>query len=107
MNYELAKQLKGAGFRRKGFSDEEIHALTGDDTTEGDIVRSIMLTDLEELIEACPKESPKDSTETLTLVWNYEGYWIAGYEAYESWSYLTKGPTPLIAIANLFLALKK
>lgn len=95
MNYELAKQLKEAGFPMKYSFDNVLYTHPT----------------LEELIEACPKrfeikEMSFDGDFTLSVS---RSVWHVGYEHMDGWfeGEQAEGSTPTIAVAKLWLALNK
>jgi hypothetical protein len=101
MEYELAKQLQGAGFPQSGNGKWLLppYALVGRS------VDRVYVPTLEELIEAC------GGTNELTL-FQRDGKWEATFRLSEmfasSHQYATgSGPTPSEAVANLYLALHK
>ena len=102
MDYDLAKQLKDAGFEYK----PRLHAMILPDnsirtisTTDEEAKDGICLPLLEELIEACgDKFSNLMKLHILTQTWSAN--------AYES-DINCKGETPEEAVAHLFLKLNK
>jgi len=100
MNYELARQLKDAGFPQRGkgswtLPPDSIVARRSD---------RVYIPSLEELIEACP-ETTNDGFLSLSYV--AQECWVAGYERQallvpECW-----GSTPAEAVARLWLLLNK
>jgi hypothetical protein len=97
MDYELAKQLKEAGFpqrevRFKG--TEAIRDMLGPDEPT-----------LDELIEACGKELKGKENFRFTL--RYETTWVASYTWYEEDELSCEGSTPEEAVTKLWLALNK
>lgn len=114
MNYELAKQLKEAGFIVKDRWIKDVSGIQhapkdyiAGATNNGDGSFShVYIPTLSELIEACPKSSPTDGNEDFTLS-SRQDHWIAGFEAYETWSYQQHGNTPEEAVAKLWLELNK
>lgn len=103
MNYELAKQLKEAGFPLTPTSSQESPQLETDLVI--DHVRYQYPT-LSELIKACPKEI---NGYYFNLSANSQG-WIAVYEQWESEfieTLTSEGKTPEEAVARLYLALNK
>lgn len=112
MNYELAKQLKDAGFLLKICGLESYHGMMGVCYDP----RKIFVFDneryheptLSELIEACV-----DSFKCLELVNTREDYkWEASADYYccdehGNGRHFRGGSTPEEAVANLFIALNK
>lgn len=113
MDYELAKKLKDAGFPQEGkghFEGQYIQDIQGAGTL------NLYIPTLEELIEACNPEKADDFGIVLSGdVW--EAYYIYVGHFNHSMKFKTPddlfevnvvvtGPTPLIAVANLYLALK-
>ena len=108
MNYELAKQLKDAGFPQfvgefEGSIIEDINA------PEGEEPISCYHPTLSELIESCG-----DEFESLERKWHrmeQKSTWIAFGIEQEPWSSRSnahgEGNTPEEAVANLYLALNK
>ena len=92
MNYELAKQLKDAGFPQ--LDRREIY-VRNDVTGE----RSwVAFPTLEELIEACGKH--------LSILRPYQDTWQANNSNSEDADFCSgEGSTPTIAVAKLWLAL--
>lgn len=101
MNYELAKELKDAGFLQEGKTTEYIIAHKGYSETV-----MLYIPTLSELIEACGVAfegliySPRKGTE-LHKEWYAGGRKNLGFEQKEN------GDTPEIAVAKLWLALNK
>lgn len=101
MNYELAKQLKDAGFRQTGYSPFSVcqHSETH---PEGHMIvpecKHCYIPTLEELIEAC-----MSSLHVFKLEETANGKWKA--KAYGSKLGWFKGSTPTEAVARLWLAL--
>ena len=109
MTYELAKQLKDAGFPQKGKGAWEWVERVGVDVTG-----PFYFPTLPELIEACPKTRQEKGEE-------YPGYlslsatdngWKAGYDRFYPYEgnmfdmdTESLGSTPKEAVANLWLAL--
>ena len=89
MNYELAKQLKDAGFPKTFYLYDETQEIGNEPT-------------LSELIEACG-----DKLENLTQ--SYKGKWCCNYyyEEDENFGSDSDGSTPEIAVARLWLALNE
>lgn len=107
MNYELAKELKDAGFPqeapREPFCKEcNLPAeYVRDFKHEKEYIR---VPTLSELIEACPRQIDDGD---FCLRSYSSGEWTAGYYRFEDWSILEDGPTPEEAVARLWLALNK
>lgn len=107
IDYELAKQLKDAGFQGKfatNYRYDSFSTPPDDNTTNGE---SLYYPTLEELIEACP-QLWKGMAFDLIVV---EGEWIAWYEPSDQ-KVVSKsqtaeglGKTPAEAVANLLLIL--
>lgn len=96
MNFELAKQLKDAGFPQNT-KHKNITKLNG----------VVGVPTLSELIEVCPKVF---KGEKFTLDWwDIEKQWRAWYEFIDGFGDgpSAYGETPEIAVANLYLELKK
>lgn len=112
MNYELAKQLKEAGFPMPIDDCNFVRSSAEEGNDE------IGIPTLEELIGACPKTLDKydeafDENEQVRLTLSFEeGEWLAGY--YEFLAYegdyfheMGRGETPKEAVARLWLALNE
>lgn len=113
MIYELAKQLKDAGFPQVGgggyfITSQEISRMDKDEDTLSYVFKNEIPYNptLSELIEACGK----------IVLWSYNDKWYAGHnnEYYCDCSYfddypipLEEGDTPEEAIAKLYLELNK
>jgi hypothetical protein len=100
MNYELACQLKDAGFPQGG---KGTWVLPPDSIVVRHSDR-VYVPSLEELIELVPKTT-NDGLFSISYVAHQ--YWVAGYEKYallvpECW-----GSTPVEAVARLWLLLNK
>lgn len=92
MDYELALKLKNAGFPlRKNCSCDNDNCVHLNEPT------------LEELTEACPKET-KDGRFTLQTDGDK---WVAGYQRGEYIFTFESGSTPTEAVARLWLAIRK
>lgn len=101
MNYELAKQLKDAGFEQRFVGADGLGKYVFDEHTSLD---GVYAPTLEELIEAClnsggyPKfslESAEDPREWRAQLWSLADCPFAN------------GSTPTEAVAKLWLALNK
>ena len=91
MHYELAKELKEAGFPTKM---ECVKTIKADTLNPECIEERAILPTLSELIEAIGND--------LKCLENQRPGWLAAsYDGYE------EGKTPLIAVARLWLALNK
>lgn len=109
MTYELAKQLKDAGF---SFVVYLFHGKAKEpyiiqNTTELDGITYFLPT-LSELIEACPRQFGTRGVFTLASSNGGEN-WAASYHDFlknNSWFHFF-GPTPEEAVARLWLALNK
>ncbi len=130
MTYELAKQIKDAGFPQGGGSYiEEDGAEVWLDEESFDYDSYCFEPTLEELIEACSKElisenlntritgfdrdSKKDTEHLFEIGWSGEA-WYADYSFYDSVAMDINGKvlegwgkTPEVAVAKLWLALNK
>lgn len=99
MTYELAKELKDAGFPEgnKQFIERD-GTIIGINEWHNDAIFS---PTLEELIEACGKDF-------IALDKKADGQWLAGggRREKEYFSYQLWGDTPSEAVARLWLALK-
>jgi hypothetical protein len=98
MNYELARQLKDAGFPQGG---KGIWALPPDSIVAHYSDR-VYVPSLEELIAACPRTT---NNGLFSISYVTQEYWVAGFEKYgllvpECW-----GSTPAEAVARLWLIL--
>ena len=97
MRYELAKELKDAGY--------EMDYMLGN-FSEYDKKTANIWIPLDELIEACGEQK------SLGLERNYGGMWTA-YKDTQLWNdvdgykYQARGTTPEEAVAKLWLALNK
>jgi hypothetical protein len=108
MTYELAQQLKDAGFPQFKY-DGGILVPYG--WVNGKkINEQVYQPTLSELIEACPKEYKVpdylDVDCDFGLQW-YGAGWVAGYIHYDWMPLEERGQTPEEAVAKLWLALKK
>lgn len=105
MNYELAKQLKDAGFPQKGEGIFE----GGEGTDE---LPDVYSPTLEELIEACGDRLMSVHRTVPARVeksdhWGAEAYFETGPDDEPRGSQLGLGQTPTEAVAKLWLALNK
>lgn len=102
MNYELAKQLKDAGFPLKCSEYNREDFVFGVAIKDG---QQIMYPLLGELIEACGDVQDF----TLYRRFNGENYWIACWISRDSGitQIRSEGSTPLEAVANLWLAINR
>ena len=101
MNYELAKELKDAGFPQKHpYWDSEVE-FCPDCIEDADTGDASHCPSLSKLIEACGQDF-----RDLTL--HSDGRWISkgGKKAFGKWR-LVNGRTPEEAVARLWLALQK
>lgn len=96
MNYELAQELKDAGFPKIGFL----------------IVDTLSYPTLSELIEACGNplmlmwfEGNKE--ERINWETDHKGKWQAFNDTYSDCSHEASGKTPEEAVAKLWLMLNK
>lgn len=103
MNYELAKELKEAGFPQKQpyyydpkkYTDEEaVRAIL-----DGKDIADVYIPTLEELIEACG--------ENLYSLYRHHNEWQAHSNSDQWDTEIENGKTPTEAVANLWLALNK
>lgn len=107
MKYELAKELKEAGFPFD-FGNATVLDLNPP------FYSFDRYPSLEELIEACPKMIPFSETHgygydgkfTLNV---YQDSWHAGYELIDGWyeGGIGEGTSPVEAVARLWLAINK
>ena len=100
MNYELAKQLKDAGFPLKQYPSEYEGDAGANEFRDGNIL--FIVPTLSELIEACG--------EKFDSLIKYESGWCAGiyHTRTDSWAKrYGKGSTPEEAVAKLWIALNK
>lgn len=102
MNYELAKELKDAGFPQYE-RDTEREGYFVKDENDNDAYAPT----LEELIEACV-----DGEHEVRLIWSFKEKWCASQEGltfpngkFEMGVEIFDCPTPEEAVANLYLAL--
>lgn len=112
MDYELAKELKDAGFPQDGatcFDDpytccaHSMYYKQGIAEGGGRNEEPYFPT-LEELIEACMESVPV----SLQLWWDKERGWLASYNNFSAGTNdAFTGPTPTEAVARLWLALKR
>lgn len=105
MNYELAKQLKDAGYPEP----DNIESAQGDMVLGDDLVYR---PTLEELSEACKKSYHYDGyvySFVIKYVEEEKPYWFAGYEYTDGWDEGPEGygETPNEAVANLWLKLQE
>ena len=102
MNYELAQQLKDAGFRQRGFepceicNDEKLDCPIAKRNKEG-----VHIPTLSELIEACLALIPDKFLDI-----GCRGYKGIEWYATSLWKHET-GATPEEAVARLWLALNE
>lgn len=105
MNYEIAKELKEAGFpqviwRGQNYDDERKVAVIAENFMENEAIgEKVYIPALSELIEACG-EQVFDLVRRKTVAGNW--YWEAETEVAYG-----EGSTPEEAVANLWLALNK
>lgn len=101
MNYELAKELKDAGFPGMNELPSRLDTRSWDNEVQARIPA------FSELIEACPTViGDEDSPADFTL--RAEGeIWTAGYYGFEDWRQFADGSTPEEAVARLWLALNR
>lgn len=104
MKRETASKLKDAGFPQTG-GGMPFHTHNGSGIDDG-IVHPVNPL-VEEIIDKLPKQNPEDDNMTLTCTWIFSGYWLVGYEAYETWGFVTEDPDLGEALANLYLAMKE
>jgi ABC-type glycerol-3-phosphate transport system substrate-binding protein len=129
MTYELAKELKDAGFPQNhsefyygqgyGFNDKSVYELhyRSEQKPIRPWVTYLAAPTLSELIEACPKKREGDGKHKhdayLALEMSPSGRWTAGYNRYQNHEgyYFDEdeeaGETPEEAVARLWLALNK
>ena len=105
MKYELAKQLKYAGFPQERGSGE---------FSDYDDKENVYAPTLSELIEACPKaieDKGNTTNRSAEFRLSFNGWnvtWCACYEYYdETVEYLSVGKTPEEAVVKLWLELNK
>ena len=108
MNYELAKQLKDAGFRQTGDNESRYGGLKKayapiDENYTSDL--NAYVPTLEELIEACGERFNSMGGDVRTKEWwaaeRPEGLFV------ETFPLRCTGSTPTEAVAYLYLALNK
>lgn len=112
MTYELAKQLKEAGFKFQPMSQAddkvpELRARMIDFGEYKEYIQYVLSPTLEELIEACGNTDQGTQT-TFTLKFDFvarKPCWRAGFTHNDFWGKSEFGSTPTIAVANLWLAL--
>lgn len=107
MNYELAKQLKDAGFPQiHNWCEEHKHDDVECPINSYESNRDADIPTLEELIEACG-----DDFGEVGLAGSYEdrGRWRAsqGWDGYGGYDNDVYADTPTEAVANLWLSLNK
>jgi len=107
MTYELALQLKKAGFPQKAGMYLHEDGLTGNTDRNGSFYKGgVFIPTLSEIIEACGADFP-----SLSRVWgdNSEGEWICNKPQYDCGSdgEITRGSTPEVAVAKLWLVLNR
>jgi hypothetical protein len=109
MNYELAKELKDAGFPQQLRAGTMLRKNSGPENTDA------YAPTLEELIEACPKRLTEEGAKDVhfSLTWQYMvlrggDCWVAEYIIDElAMGDTGFGDTPDEAVAQLWLVLKK
>lgn len=110
MSYDLAKELKEAGFPQIGKPYSVVADLRGDALTL-DGKENVCIPTLSELIEACGKDLPFERNGlAYTFSLNYEGEkkkWCACFDGLYGAYDLKYGSTPEEAVARLWLALDK
>ena len=105
ISYELAKELKNAGFERASVPRD--FKPFGNPLSDEEYINAIKLTELSELIEACGEDfskleyHPDISAGTPWLAWRRH----ALSKQIEGKQPLADGSTPEEAVANLWLAL--
>ena len=106
MTYELAKELKEAGFPQVVTEHTLIYTPFGELKFEGEI--DCIAPTLSELIDACGPTHPTHIFYQFCLI-RSENEWCAGYMDDEMQTTLPieKGTTPEEAVARLWLALQK
>ncbi len=109
MNYQLAKQLKDAGFPvQDGHNAEERWKSWVNPKNEYCNWQAsdeyLYCPTLEELIEACPRLITERGHFALEYI---EDGWLAGYSAGIGMFLSSEGATPTEAVARLWLALNK
>jgi hypothetical protein len=101
MTYELAKELKDAGFWRPNFP--KISPLNGSRLTDEQMIVAIQMTTLSELIEACGNK--------FSMLTKRKDCWAARSMYQDRHTNirhgLEEGKTPEEAVAKLWLALQK
>ena len=109
MKYELAKQLKEAGFLQDGEGCMlPLVPLYDDGINSPPQPDKVYAPTLEELIEACPQTYSAYGSDDYVFALNvFDKKWIAGYEKYESFTVDGEGETATEAVAMLWLALHK
>jgi len=108
MEYELAKQLKDAGFPQKYIRGQTMYDPSVEPDKDGIIpndTEEVFIPTLSELIDACG-----DKFGSLVRQEPHPAYYKFGFTAYPSqWQLIDEGigKTPEEAVANLWLALNK
>ena len=106
MTYELAKQLKDAGFPQKRDESEDKYFVAEDLQVEGGIISKVIYKPtLSELIEACIKDNAPFGAITIHID-NDGSAEITSQRISQDEGYI-KGKTPEEAVAKLWLALNK
>lgn len=102
MDYELAKKLKDAGFPQTGLSQctHDIHG--GIKDCQCQVEDFAFIPSLESLVEACGEKLGEMESVTVQF---YPKKQVA--YAYIKINEASSGPTPLIAVANLWLKLNE
>ncbi len=108
MNYELAKQLKDAGFSLNECELDGCSYIGGSLDEDG---KNYHYPTLEELIEACGRTIQSGPELYYFTLWGEPHEWQAGFtplwkEAVYA-NALGEGSTPTEAVANLWLVLNK
>jgi hypothetical protein len=107
MNYELAKQLKDAGFPMK-LALPSSEFIWGGTDTNGTVYQYPTLS---ELIEECGKaKKHRGHTYTFNLSYMLDEHWFARYERFDFASFIGpdgEGQTPEDAVAKLWLGINK
>lgn len=114
MNYELAKELKDAGFPlyTQGYTSTELRRMVSEDfvpTSDGQIVPTLPVPTLEELIEACGEIVLwKDRHRGWRAGQGRDRHMESGENYFDDYpDFLETGATPTEAVARLWLALNK
>lgn len=115
MNYELAKELKDAGFPQKKLEISGVYAgickhgmygfSEGRESCDCGEEETVHFPTLEELIEACGDGF--DGLMSQKRVSDSLGEWVAMKDRYKSLDECFFGKTPTEAVARLWLALNK